>query len=47
MPIFGICLGHQLLGLATGAKTTKMFQGHRGANHPVKWLDTAWWKSPA
>ncbi|MDO9487051.1 MAG: glutamine-hydrolyzing carbamoyl-phosphate synthase small subunit, partial [Sphingomonadaceae bacterium] len=38
-PIFGICLGHQLLGLAVGAKTTKMHQGHRGANHPVKRLD--------
>ena len=35
-PLFGICLGHQLLGLAVGATTTKMFQGHRGANHPVK-----------
>jgi len=35
-PIFGICLGHQLLGLAVGAKTFKMHQGHRGANHPVK-----------
>ena len=35
-PIFGICLGHQLLGLAVGAKTAKMHQGHRGANHPVK-----------
>lgn len=33
--IFGICLGHQLLALAAGAKTKKMFQGHRGANHPV------------
>jgi len=36
MPIFGICLGHQMLGLAVGAKTTKMSQGHHGANHPVK-----------
>ncbi len=40
VPIFGICLGHQLLGLAAGAKTSKMRQGHRGANHPVKRLDT-------
>ena len=37
-PLFGICLGHQLLGLAVGARTTKMFQGHRGANHPIKRL---------
>ncbi len=37
-PLFGICLGHQLLALALGARTTKMFQGHRGANHPVKRL---------
>jgi len=35
-PVFGICLGHQLLGLALGAKTKKMNLGHRGANHPVK-----------
>jgi carbamoyl-phosphate synthase small subunit len=38
-PIFGICLGHQMLGLAVGAKTYKMHQGHRGANHPVKRTD--------
>ncbi len=38
MPVFGICLGHQLLGLAAGARTAKMHQGHRGANHPVKRL---------
>ena len=37
-PLFGICLGHQLLGIAIGAKTVKMHQGHRGANHPVKQL---------
>jgi len=37
-PLFGICLGHQLLGLAIGATTSKMHQGHRGANHPVKQL---------
>jgi carbamoyl-phosphate synthase small subunit len=36
LPIFGICLGHQMLGLAVGAKTEKMHQGHHGANHPVK-----------
>jgi carbamoyl-phosphate synthase small subunit len=40
MPTFGICLGHQLLGLASGAKTVKMKFGHHGANHPVKDLDT-------
>ena len=39
MPIFGICLGHQMLGLAAGATTSKMHQGHRGANHPVKRLE--------
>jgi carbamoyl-phosphate synthase small subunit len=39
LPIFGICLGHQMLALAAGAKTRKMHQGHRGANHPVKRLD--------
>ncbi|SFG17339.1 carbamoyl-phosphate synthase small subunit [Novosphingobium sp. CF614] len=38
LPIFGICLGHQMLGLAAGARTAKMHQGHRGANHPVKRL---------
>ena len=36
VPVFGICLGHQMLGLALGAKTRKMAQGHHGANHPVK-----------
>ena len=36
IPIFGICLGHQLINLALGAKTKKMYQGHRGANQPVK-----------
>jgi carbamoyl-phosphate synthase small subunit len=35
-PVFGICLGHQMLGIALGAKTMKMHQGHHGANHPVK-----------
>ena len=38
-PLFGICLGHQMLGLAVGSKTEKMHQGHRGANHPVKRLE--------
>ena len=41
MPLFGICLGHQLLGLASGAKTIKMKFGHHGANHPVKDLRSA------
>jgi len=40
VPIFGICLGHQLLGLACGARTTKMKFGHHGANHPVQDLDS-------
>lgn len=40
IPTFGICLGHQMLGLAVGARTMKMKQGHHGANHPVKDLTT-------
>jgi carbamoyl-phosphate synthase small subunit len=40
VPVFGICLGHQLLGLASGAKTMKMKFGHHGANHPVQDLDS-------
>jgi carbamoyl-phosphate synthase small subunit len=40
IPVFGICLGHQLMGLASGARTLKMKFGHHGANHPVKDLDT-------
>jgi carbamoyl-phosphate synthase small subunit len=40
MPTFGICLGHQMLGIALGGKTMKMHQGHHGANHPVKDLTT-------
>lgn len=40
IPIFGICLGHQLLALASGAKSSKMAHGHHGANHPVQDLLT-------
>src|SRR5690606_33284883 len=40
LPTFGICLGHQLLALASGARTQKMSYGHHGANHPVKDLDS-------
>jgi Carbamoylphosphate synthase small subunit len=40
IPVFGICLGHQLLALASGAKTVKMPNGHHGANHPVQDLKT-------
>ncbi|MEO8992060.1 MAG: glutamine-hydrolyzing carbamoyl-phosphate synthase small subunit [Nitrosospira sp.] len=40
VPLFGVCMGHQLLGLASGAKTVKMKFGHHGANHPVKDLDS-------
>jgi carbamoyl-phosphate synthase small subunit len=40
MPTFGICLGHQMLGIAVGGRTMKMHQGHHGANHPVKDLTT-------
>ncbi len=40
VPTFGICLGHQMLGLAMGGKTVKMHQGHHGANHPVKDMTT-------
>ena len=39
-PVFGICLGHQLIALSQGLRTEKMFQGHRGVNHPVKDLES-------
>jgi len=42
VPLFGICLGHQMLALAAGATTTKMHQGHRGANHPVQRVGEGW-----
>ncbi|MGB3470112.1 MAG: glutamine-hydrolyzing carbamoyl-phosphate synthase small subunit [Erythrobacter sp.] len=42
VPLFGICLGHQMLALAAGAKTIKMHQGHRGANHPVQRVGESW-----
>ena len=42
VPLFGICLGHQMLALAAGAKTVKMHQGHRGANHPVQRIGGGW-----
>lgn len=42
IPLFGICLGHQMLALAAGAKTVKMHQGHRGANHPVQRIGGGW-----
>lgn len=40
LPVFGICLGHQLIALSQGLRTEKMFQGHRGVNHPVKDLES-------
>ena len=40
LPMFGICLGHQILALSLGARTKKMHQGHRGANHPVQHIGT-------
>jgi carbamoyl-phosphate synthase small subunit len=40
IPVFGICLGHQIVGLSQGLSTIKMFNGHRGINHPIKNLKT-------
>lgn len=45
VPLFGICLGHQLLALAAGARTVKMHQGHHGANHPVQRVGKSWGES--
>ena len=45
VPIFGICLGHQLIGLALDGKTYKLKFGHHGGNHPVKHLKTGKWRS--
>ncbi|AKH41481.1 carbamoyl-phosphate synthase small subunit [Altererythrobacter atlanticus] len=45
IPLFGICLGHQLLAIAAGARTSKMHQGHRGANHPVQRKGGEWAES--
>ena len=47
IPVFGICLGHQMLGLASGAKTMKMKFGHHGANHPVRTWTPGGCSSPA